>query len=74
MKVLLVNGSPHEQGTTSVAIHEVEKELNATEMLDFVEKYVLFDDVLTWERDIMHYGYKQVTFTDLICNPPQLTA
>ena len=46
----------------------------ATEMLDFVEKYVLFDDVLTWERDIMHYGYKQVTFTDLICNPPQLTA
>lgn len=29
MKVLLVNGSPHEQGTTSVAIHEVEKELNA---------------------------------------------
>ena len=46
----------------------------ATEMLDFVEKYVLFDDVLTWERDIMHYGYKQVTFMDLICNPPQLTA
>ena len=29
MKVLLVNGSPHEQGTTSVAIHEVERELNA---------------------------------------------
>lgn len=29
MKVLLVNGSPHENGTTSVALKEVEKELNA---------------------------------------------
>lgn len=29
MKVLLVNGSPHENGTTSVALKEVETELNA---------------------------------------------
>ena len=28
MKVLLVNGSPHENGTTSVALKEVENELN----------------------------------------------
>lgn len=30
MKVLLVNGSPHEHGTTSVALKEVETELNAS--------------------------------------------
>ena len=29
MKVLLVNGSPHENGTTATALKEVEKELNA---------------------------------------------
>ncbi|MBR3885194.1 MAG: flavodoxin family protein [Clostridia bacterium] len=28
MKVLLINGSPHENGTTSVALKEVEQELN----------------------------------------------
>lgn len=45
----------------------------ATEMSDYVDKYVLFDDVITWERDVMKYGYRQVSITDIICNPPQLT-
>lgn len=37
MKVLILNGSPHEKGSTFTALHEAEKELNAagieTEML-----------------------------------------
>lgn len=28
--------------------------------LDFVNKFVLYDDVIDWERDIMHYTYQQV--------------
>lgn len=42
-----------------------------TEMHDFVDKYVLFDDVIDWERDIMRYRYnKQMSIIDLLCNPP----
>ena len=35
------------------------------EMRDFVLKYVLFDNVIDWERDIMHYTRKQMTFADI---------
>ena len=42
-----------------------------TEMHDFVTKYILFDDIISWERDIMRYRYcKQMSFIDLLCNPP----
>ena len=41
-----------------------------TEMYDFVTKYILFDDVIDWEQDIMKYRYcKQMSITDLLCNP-----
>lgn len=43
-----------------------------TEFTDYVEKSVFFDDVISWERDIMHYKYKQMSIIDLICNPPQV--
>ncbi len=36
----------------------------ACEFLDYVYKYVLFDDVIDWEKDIMHYKYKQASFFD----------
>lgn len=26
--------------------------------VDYVEKYVLFDDLIEWERDVMHYQYQ----------------
>lgn len=42
----------------------------ASEFTDFVLKFVLFDDVLSWEKDVMKYEPKQLSFTDLICNPP----
>ncbi len=34
------------------------------------ETYLLFDSVLDWDKDIMHYTPKQLTITDLLCNPP----
>lgn len=42
-----------------------------TEMKDdFVLKYVIFDDIVNWERDIMRYRFsKQMSITDLLCNP-----
>lgn len=55
---------------------EICKKLAGTEIItaytDYIEKYVLFDNVLDWERDIMHYTYKQMSIIDLLCNPPQV--
>lgn len=52
------------------------KKLTATDIItaytDYVEKCVLFDNILDWERDIMHYKPKQMTMIDLICNPPRV--
>ena len=41
-----------------------------TAMFDYVEKFILFDDVIDWERDVARYKYKQLSFTDITCNPP----
>lgn len=54
---------------------EIYRKLNddeiVTEMDDFGTKYILFDDVISWERDIMHFKQKQMSIIDLICNPPR---
>lgn len=42
-----------------------------TEMQDFGTKYILYDNVISWERNIMHFEYKQSSIIDLICNPPR---
>lgn len=58
---------------------EVYKELTAddiiTGFIDYVEKFVLQDSVVDWERDIMHYNRrKQMSIIDLLCNPPRVAA
>lgn len=55
---------------------EICKKLAATEIIttftDYIEKYVLFDNVLDWERDILHCNYQQMSIIDYICNPPEV--
>ena len=41
-------------------------------MLDFVRKFVLFDDTVKWERDVMHYKPKQLSMLDLLSRSPQV--
>ena len=43
---------------------------------DFVLKFVLFDDTIDWERDVMRHdsNYKQMTIIDWLCNRPRKTA
>lgn len=54
---------------------EICKKLTAKDIVtelknDFVQKFILFDDVIDWERDIARMRYsKQMSFTDLLCNP-----
>ena len=38
---------------------------------DFLTKYVLFDDTIDWERDVMRYKWTQLTVIDILCNYPQ---
>lgn len=42
-----------------------------TTMFDYVTKYILFDDVIDWARDVMRFKYKQMSITDILCNPPR---
>lgn len=44
----------------------------ATHMFDYVQKFVLFDDTVNWERDIMHYEPKQISILDLLSRSPQV--
>ncbi len=43
-----------------------------TDFVDYVTKYVLFDDVVDWTQDILRLkNYRQMTIIDLLCNPPK---
>lgn len=43
-----------------------------TDYVDYVTKYVLFDDVIDWTEDVLRLkNYRQMTIVDLFCNPPQ---
>lgn len=54
---------------------EICKKMTGTDIItafvDYVEKYVLFDNVISWESDIMHFTPKQMTLIDVMCNPPR---
>ena len=56
---------------------QVCKELPETEIVgrlrDFIVKFVLFDDTIDFQKDVLHYTqYKQISITDILCNPPRV--
>ncbi len=62
----------YSRGIPTEICREIEGKDIVCEMQDFVTKFVLFDDVIEWERDIMNYKRKQLSIIDLLCNPPRL--
>ena len=65
-KIVYSRGIPSE-----IYLEIANKDIVGT-MQDFVIKYLLFDDVIDWERDIMRYTErKQMTIVDVLCNPSQ---
>lgn len=56
---------------TAICMKVKDKDI-ATSMEDYVTKYLLFDDVINYERDIARYKTKQMTFIDIFCNPPKV--
>lgn len=56
----------YSRGIVTEICKEITGDDIAAEMLgQFVLKWVLFDDVIEWERDIMHFKYEQMTFADI---------
>ena len=49
----------HSRGIPAEICKELSDNDIVGEYLDFVTKYVLWDDVLDWERDIKDYGKKK---------------
>lgn len=55
----------YSRGVPSEVYKEIDRYEIACEMRDFVLKYVLFDNVIDWETDVMHYTPVQMTIGDL---------
>ena len=63
----------YSRGIPTQVFKKIEEKDIVTRMQDYMQKYLLFDDSIRWERDVLHYThYKQMTIIDLLCNPPQV--
>ncbi len=61
----------YSRGIPTEICKEIDERDIVTAMQDFVWKFILFDDVVDWERDVMKLRtYKQMTITDALCNMP----
>ena len=57
------------RGVPSAIFMKLSDDDLAAEMQDYVTKYVLFDDVVDYRKDIVHHKVMQGTVWDLMCNP-----
>ncbi len=57
----------YSRGIKSEIYVKVKENDIVTEMQDFVVKYILFDDVISWERDVMRFKYRQMNMFDYLC-------
>ena len=63
----------YSRGIPTEVVKKLTDDSIITEFTDFVTKYVLFDNVVDYERDIRKIrNYRQMSIIDLICNPPRL--
>lgn len=63
----------YSRGIPTEVCKEIDADDIASEMQDFVTKYVLFDDVVDWEYDVMRRRRrKQIIMIDILCNPPRI--
>lgn len=56
----------YSRGIPTEILKRIDEKDVATDMKDFVLKYVLFDDVIDWETDVMHFNKEQMTFDDIL--------
>lgn len=56
----------YSRGIPTVIYREVKSDDIVTEMQDYGTKYILWDNVISWERDIMNYKLRQMSIYDLM--------
>ena len=63
----------YSRGIPTVICKKLSEENIITAYKDYVEKYILFDNVIDWERDILRRTkYSQIRVIDVLCNPPRV--
>ena len=60
----------YSRGIPTVICKQVSDSNVITEFIDYVEKFVFFDNVISEEDICRNIRYKQITITDYMCNPP----
>lgn len=56
----------YSRGIPTEIMREVDGNDIAAEMHDFITKYVLFDDVIDYDTEVVHLHYEQMTITDYL--------
>ena len=59
----------YSRGIPTEILREVNDEDIVTEMQDYGTKFILWDNLISWERDVMNFKLKQMSMIDLFCNP-----
>ena len=63
----------YSRGIPTVICKKLSEKNIITAYKDYVEKYILFDNVIDWERDILRRTkYSQIRVIDVLCNPPRV--
>lgn len=60
----------YSRGIPTVICKKVSDSNVITEFTDYVEKFVFFDNVISEEDICRNIWYRQITITDILCNPP----
>ena len=60
----------YSRGIPTVICKKVSDGNVITGFTDYVEKFVFFDNVISEEDICRNVSYRQITITDIICNPP----
>ena len=61
----------YSRGIPTVICKQVSDGNVITEFYDYVKKFIFFDNVISEEDIYRNIRYKQLTFIDIMCNPPQ---
>lgn len=59
----------YSRGIPTAILREVNDDDIVTEMQDYGTKFILWDNLISWECDVMNFKPKQMSLIDLLCNP-----
>lgn len=58
----------YSRGIPSKVVKEIKGKEIICEMIEYIKKYILRDDVIDWERDVLRYEPKQLKMNYIMCD------